>query len=309
MFKTLTPPEMLCITDSTYREDSLCYIRDIIDSLHTKRLAVHIDLSQIKYASAAASVLLFAVLNRAYFVIGQRLRVRFTFPKKETNPQGHRCIVRTGLARALVANTHEKLDALVQQERYFQSSVTPELALSTTMTMLQKAAVLDETQATLLMMGMNEAMLNVRNHAYEHDFYTKGVELMGGKRWWQCAWFDPEQDRVVFIICDLGMGIAQSYQGEEIDSVAQFILEQNLVSEALTSGRSRFREPNRGNGSEDIKRPIALGTTKYEKLMVFSGGSLYEMDSDLSETRARIDILRPRIPCTIILWALTPNRG
>lgn len=92
MFKTLTPPEMLCITDSTYREDSLCYIRDIIDSLHTKRLAVHIDLSQIKYASAAASVLLFAVLNRAYFVIGQRLRVRFTFPKKETNPQGHRCI-------------------------------------------------------------------------------------------------------------------------------------------------------------------------------------------------------------------------
>ncbi|MDU3898480.1 MAG: hypothetical protein E7G69_18555, partial [Enterobacter sp.] len=122
MFKTLTPPEMLCITDSTYREDSLCYIRDIIDSLHTKRLAVHIDLSQIKYASAAASVLLFAVLNRAYFVIGQRLRVRFTFPKKETNPQGHRCIVRTGLARALVANTHEKLDALVQQERYFQSS-------------------------------------------------------------------------------------------------------------------------------------------------------------------------------------------
>lgn len=305
----LKVPARFCINVEKDRELTLSYIRDVIDSLHSKNLSVHIDLTDVKFASAAASVLLFAVLNRAYFVLGASMRLRFTFPKKEVNPEGHRCIVRTGLAKALMANTLEKLDSLVEQKRYFQSSVTPELALSTTTEMLLEKAVLDDNQATLLMMGMNEAMLNVKNHAYENKFYDPSVALMGGQRWWQCAWFDPEHDRVVFIICDLGMGIAQSYLGETIDPLAQFILEQNLVVEALTLGKSRFNEPNRGNGSDDIKRPVEQGYTKHEKLMVFTGGCLYEMDSDIANTKASVSTLRPAIPGTIILWALTPNRG
>jgi hypothetical protein len=309
VFKSLRSPERLCINDEKDRERTLSYVRDLIDHVHKFQHAILIDLAHVKFASAAASVLLFAVMNRAYFVLGSKLRVRFSLPKKEENPLGHRCIVRTGLAKALVANTPEKLDALVQQKRYFQSSVTPELALSTTMEMLQEKAVLDDNQAIMLMMGMNEAMLNVRNHAYEHNFYDESVKCMHGKRWWQCAWFDPEQDRVVFIICDLGMGIANSYSGEDLDPVSQFVLEQNSVLEALTSGRSRFNEPNRGNGSEDIKRPIAQGATKKEKLMVFTGGCLYELDSDVSNSHARVSTLRPQIPGTIVLWALTPNRG
>lgn len=309
MYKPLQSPERLCINNEKDRDITLSYVRDLIKHIHDFEHAVLIDLSKVQFASAAASVLLFAVLNRAYFVLGSRLRIRFLLPKKELNPYGHRCIVSTGLARALMANTPEKLNALVQQKRYFQSSVAPEIALSTTMEMLQAKAVLDNNQATLLMMGMNEAMLNVRNHAYESSYYNDNVKLMGGKRWWQCAWFDPEQDRVFFIICDLGMGIANSYSGEQLDSVSQFVLEQHSVLEALTSGRSRFKEPNRGNGSEDIKRPIAQGVTKHEKLMVFTGGCLYELDSDVSNSHARVSALRPQIPGTIVLWALTPNRG
>lgn len=58
-------------------------------------------------------------------------------------------------------------------------------------------------------------------------------------------WFDPKGDRVVFIICDLGMGIATSYTNEKLDSTTQFVLEQNQVVEALTSGNSRYRKPGR----------------------------------------------------------------
>ncbi len=169
----------------------------------------------------------------------------------------------TGLAKALLANNLDKLNALVAQKRYFQSSVDPEEALATTMQMLKEKALLDIDQETMLMMGINEAMLNVKNHAYETPELQIITEMMGGKRWWQCSWFDPKGDRVVFIICDLGMGIATSYTNE--NWIAQHSLYSNrTVVEALTSGNSRYRKPGRGNGSEDIKRPVAMAKTRHE---------------------------------------------
>lgn len=284
-------------------------MKRVIKALHIDGVALNIDLSKVQFASAGASVLLFAVLNRAYFVLQGSMRIRISLPRREDNPGGYRCIVTTGLAKALLANNLEKLDALISQKRYFQSSVEPELALETTMQMLKDKALLDDEQETMLMMGINEAMLNVRNHAYEAPNERKVTELMGGKRWWQCSWFDPENDRVVFIICDLGMGIAASYSDEVYDITTQFIAEQNQVIAALTSGNSRHPTPGRGNGSEDIKRPVKMGKTKYEKLMVFTKNCLYVLDSNSKGGIPTVSTLKPSIPGTIIHWTLTPNRG
>jgi len=302
-------PERFCINDEKLRNSSLSFIGNVINRLHLNPDPLTIDLADVKFASAGASLLLFAIINRAYFVLEGKKSPRVIQPKKEDNPEGYRWIVSTGLARALLANSDDKLAGLVAQKRYFQSSVDPEEALSTTMEMLKDTALLDADQETMLMMGINEAMLNVKNHAYETTDLQYIADLMGGKRWWQCSWFDPEGDRVVFIICDLGMGIATSYSNEVFDRTTQFILEQSQVEEALTSGNSRYRKPGRGNGSEDIKRPVAMAKTRHEKLMVFTQNSLYVLDSATEGKKAVMSTLKPSIPGTIIHWTLAPKRG
>ena len=302
-------PLKFCINDEASRSKSLSFIGNVINKLHFSTDPLTIDLSDVKFASAAASVLLFAVINRAYFVLEGKAIPRIIQPKKDDNTEGYRWIVSTGLAKALLANNLDKLNALVAQKRYFQSSVDPEEALATTMQMLKEKALLDIDQETMLMMGINEAMLNVKNHAYETPELQIITEMMGGKRWWQCSWFDPKGDRVVFIICDLGMGIATSYTNEKLDSTTQFVLEQNQVVEALTSGNSRYRKPGRGNGSEDIKRPVAMAKTRHEKLMVFTQSSLYVLDSETKGKDPVMSTLKPSIPGTIIHWMLAPKRG
>lgn len=302
-------PIRFCINDEGVRGATLGYIGRIENALHNLYVAVHVDLSKIEFASAAASVLLFAVLSRANFILGSQANIRISLPKKDDNPNGYRWIVSTGLGRALLATSDEKLKALVQQKRYFQSSIDPELALTTTMEMLRDKAMLSHEQETLLMMGINEAMLNVRNHAYENATYTEIVKRMGGKRWWQCSWFDKENDRVVFIICDLGMGISESYSNVKYNYTTQFILEQNQVAEALTSGNSRYRKAGRGNGSEDIKRPVSMGKTKNEKLKVLTQNCLYEFDTHSNGGRPVVTTLKPSIPGTIVYWTLSPIRG
>lgn len=107
--------------------------------------------------------------------------------KKEKNLEGHRWIVSTGLSRALLAGTDEKLQALTREERFFQSAVEPFEHIVETVTMLQRKAVLNDEQLDLLLTAISEALLNVSHHAYEDDAFKDDLLLLKGKRWWQCA--------------------------------------------------------------------------------------------------------------------------
>lgn len=306
----LEAPSHLCIYTSKYRFQTLTYIKKIANVIHTQNShSVHIDLSRVVFASAAASVLLFAVLNRAQLLIGEELFIRVSLPRKISNPEGYRWIVSTGLGKALLANTSEKLEALVNEKRYFQSSTNPEQSLVKTVNMLTEKALFSEEQFILLAMGINEAMLNVFNHAYDGSSFEEMTELMGGRRWWQCAWFDKARDRVVFIICDLGIGVASSFANKQFISDEDLFEELKCVQTALTSGNSRFHTPGRGNGSEDIKRPIGSGCTKNEQLLVFSGKALYRFESGNIDGSAPVcDYLPTRIQGTIVQWSLVPKR-
>ncbi|MEW2773575.1 hypothetical protein R0D11_03400, partial [Escherichia coli] len=121
----LVPPSKFCIYSDDSRAGTLNFINSI-ESIGVKNKGrVIVDLSKVKFASAAASVLFFAIVNRAQFLTRDPNFIRFKWPKKDDNPSGHRWIVGTGLARALLAGTEEKLNALTREERYFQSAVEP----------------------------------------------------------------------------------------------------------------------------------------------------------------------------------------
>lgn len=301
---TLVPPTKFCIYSDDSRAGTLKFINSI-ESIGVKNKGkVTVDLSKVKFASAAASVLFFAIVNRAQFLTKDPNFIRFVWPKKDENPEGHRWIVSTGLSRALLAGTDEKLKALTREERYFQSAVEPFEHIVDTVVMLQKKAVLNDDQLGLLLTAISEALLNVSHHAYEDVAFKGDLVLLKGKRWWQCAWFNPEENRVVFIVCDLGLGIFKSFMPE--DDGLSIQNEVSSVERAMLVGESRFVGAGRGNGSEDIKRPIGVGCEDDETLLILTGRARYNYNSN--DSCPRCERLTEYIPGTLLQWSLVPRR-
>ncbi|MDU1378946.1 hypothetical protein [Klebsiella michiganensis] len=301
----LVCPKRLCVYSDDDRPATLNFLK-MIDVIVVKNNGeITIDFTSVDYASAAATVLLFAIVSRAQLLTKNPSKLRFKFPKKEDNPNGHRWIVSTGLSAALVANTLKKLEKLVDEKRLYQSAVEPfEHWLKTVMT-LQEKALLDSDAFALMSSALNEAMLNVSYHAYEKDEFGAQLKEFGGKRWWQCSWYSREKNTVVFIICDLGLGIHKSFS----PALGQTGVsnETSSVAVALSSGQSRYLNAGRGNGSEDIKRPIGSGCAESERLLVLTGHARYRYNS--SDGVPRCERLPEHIPGTLIEWSLVPRRG
>lgn len=308
----LDAPDMFCLYRFEHQTDTADFLWKLDYALYKERKSVHIDLTKIKFASAAASLLLFAIVSRAQLIneeSGRLQTIRVSFPKKDKNPEGHRYIVATGLSKALTAGSIDKLDSLIDDKNYFQSSTNAHEHSVKTSLFLAKNGGLNDEQFVLLTSGISEAMLNVLHHAYSSPAYNFDVMNLHGKRWWQCAWFNPDADKVVFILCDLGMGVARSYTkslssnsfGDERD-------ETQIIREAMTQGYSCTGINNgRGNGSEDIKRPIGAGCALRESLLILTGRTQYQYTSEKEEpTCTKIDI---RVPGTLVEWSLIPTRG
>jgi hypothetical protein len=301
---TLIAPKSLCIYNNANRPKTIKFLSDIdLISVNDKSRYV-IDLSGVEYAGAAASVLLFAKINRAQLRYKNPNLFRFKWPKKNENPLGHRWIIGTGLSKALLSGNLEKIDILTRENQFFQSSVEPYQQLISTVVMLQRNANLTEEQLKLLISAVSEAMLNVSHHAYEDEVFSEQVTPLGGKRWWQCSWFNPEENSLVFIICDLGIGLGRSFQ--QADIAFSRMGELNCVLTALTVGESRFRGAGRGNGSEDIKRPIGSGCAESETLLVFTGNARYSYTS--LHGSLTCEPVKEFIPGTLIEWTLVPRR-
>lgn len=122
---TIKTPKRVCLYNDADRKHSLSFLNLIDNTILGGRGEVVVDFSELEYLGAAASVRLFAIINRAYFVTKRSNVVRFIWPKKEKNPSGHRYIVGTGLSIALMANNTQKLEKLCLDQRYYQSAVEP----------------------------------------------------------------------------------------------------------------------------------------------------------------------------------------
>lgn len=302
---TLICPKNFCIYSDDDRAAVLNFL-NMIDTLVVKQERdTTIDLSKVEYASAAATVLLFAIVNRAQLLTQSPGIIRFKFPKKETNPTGHRWIVSTGLSKALVAGTLDKLQKLTKESRYYQSSVEPFEHWVSTLSQIQRQALLGENAFTLMSRALNEAILNVSYHAYDEAKFVSQLDVLGGKRWWQCCWYNSEENTVVFIICDLGLGIHETFANSVKE--AKTLTEPQSVSLALSSGMSRYLNAGRGNGSEDIKRPIGSGCEDSETLLVLTGHARYIYNSNDQEPVC--EWLPEHIPGTLIEWSLVPRGG
>ena len=294
-------PKVMCVYDDLRRDGTLNLLRKIDRLAYQNQQPVKIDLREVHYATAAASLLLFAFVNRAQLYWRQARLVTIIPPKKDTNPRGYRWLVQTGLTRALNSGSVQKLAELTEEGKYFQSSCDPDKHSVSTKEMIQDKAKLDEDTLTVLEMGISEAMLNVKHHAYDDPCFKDFADAVG-KRWWQCAWFNSEEKTIVFMICDLGLGIYNSITGTSIRDQTTKLDEQVETKRALTLGVSRYPPAlGRGNGSEDIKRPIELSSVTKERLLIYTRFSKYLYDS---RKHPECEALAQMMNGTLIQWEL-----
>lgn len=246
---------------------------------------VTIDLSEVIHITAAASVILFATVNTCQLMSGNPYKIKCIFPKNNLNIQGHTYIVKTGLAKALLAGSKDKLQDLLKSENFYQSGTNPiELLI---FTMKRFGQSFTEMQFELLSTGIGEAMLNVGHHAYkkqgsktEIDPIKQDIVESIGERWWQCAWFDDTKESWTFIICDFGLGVAQTYK-RELTTVGNNLSPEEALIEAFSEGNSRFIGSGRGNGSEDMKNSVQ--SSAKEELLIYSSGYKYIYTSNMSQ--------------------------
>lgn len=295
----------LCLYREKDFSETMHTLRTINEASYRRGHSVEIDLSITPFVSAAASLLLFAIINRAQLCLRDGQTIRVVLPTRKGNPEGYRWIVSTGLARALMASNFEKLEELTSNGRFYQSSVDPYSHHATTAQMLnfRATSTFSDEQYALLESGISEAMLNVSHHAYDAPQYNELIANLGGKRWWQCAWFDEEKNRVTFIICDLGIGIPRSFHGDNL----QPYLQGNKLADAWTLGATRTGVSGRGNGSEDIKSPVGVGCTDNETLLILSGHGKYLKSSQ--DNKVTSDYTEDEVPGTLVQWSLVPKRG
>jgi len=236
-------------------------------------------------------------------------QIKFIFPTEKKNSLGYECIIRTGLARALKAGSVEKLKDLVKSNVFFQSATDPSKQLVHTIEFLNREKILNVEQFELLTSAIGEAMLNVNHHAYKCplsnvQIHEKMQSIVSGigERWWQCAWYDEDNRKWVFIIADLGLGIPFTY-GFQANNVRRDDAPlSNLMKEAFTRGSSRFVGVGRGNGSENIKDAVGSNCRQQESLLIYSGGVRYSYNTTQSEPKV-ID-LNQGIKGTLIEWTL-----
>lgn len=296
----LKPPAYFCISSSILVSETI----NFLNQLERKGFAntpILLDLSEVTYISAPASLLLFSCVSNIQLQFNSPNMVRCRFPKAVDNPEGYRLIVQTGLSRALSSGDLKKLDDLTFCGCFFQSSADPDTHCTSTAKLLTESLSVEPMGelALTLTAALSEAMLNVLHHAYVGD--TELQARLKGNRWWQCAWFDKLKGRFVFIIHDMGQGISNTYKmGKHKE---RQLTESQLIEEALSPSGTRFQETHRGNGSEDIKAPVGIDET----LLVYSGNVIYSYQGDTG--RARMQTLSARVPGTLIQWSLAFQGG
>lgn len=302
----LQAPKTICIYRPETTSSTYAFLKDINRIVLRDGNWLTIDLSKVEKITAAASVLLFATINTCQLMSDSPAVIRCIFPKNDQNVDGHRYIVKTGLSRALSSGTTEKLKDLTKSQIFYQSSDKATEILFPTLQLLTRETALTESQLHLLIAGISEAMLNVQHHAYKKINCDKQIDPVKldivksiGERWWQCAWYDSTQEAWIFIICDIGLGVVETYS-RALKHIGLSIEASTALKNAFLVGNSRFVGSGRGNGSEDMKRPVEQGAR--EQLLVYTSGYRYLYRTGMNEPE--ITTQEDYFHGTLIQWTL-----
>jgi hypothetical protein len=166
-----------------------------------------------------------------------------------------------------------------------------------------------------LVRSLNEAVLNVHQHAYDDDIENTYTP-MPNKRWWIAGYRDAVTKEIGFIAFDQGVGIPATMPRKHAEFVRDLMAaagqllrlsaptnDHQLIKRAFELGRSRTENSGQGKGLNDFKVFLAAAGGK-GSLRVLSGRGSYLYYLDGTE---RVEPLSAPFHGTLIVWRLTDS--
>jgi hypothetical protein len=212
-------------------------LANITDAIFNHKVKVHLNLSECPNITASALVMLFAEISRAKMVFEDDDIITIDLPKEKPDHVWNEA----------VTLSYRNYSSLFDNDHTFQTMSEPNKAIASILKLLLNSGVeLSRTETRVFTKGVNEAMLNVINHAYhDQDAPLDGI----GRRWWQACWVAKNKDKqtLVYIIYDLGCGMLASLPKENNESISDHI------TRVMSYGVSRTQEADRGKGTKNIE--------------------------------------------------------
>lgn len=153
--------------------------------------------------------------------------------------------------------------------------------------------------------ALTEAMLNVRHHAYPPNSYRTNPER---GRWWLSGHVNKKSGDLIIMFCDLGVGIPRTlpkiYNMERIRQALSILPGINppdgdMIKAAMTLGRTRTEEENRGRGLNDLRSFI--NQAEAGQLEIYSKKGYYLYNFDGSE---KVINREHNMGGTLIVWTV-----
>lgn len=270
-----TVSEELCIYYDQ-RDFTLNFLSNISSAIFKHNVKVHLDLRECPHISAAALVMLFAEVSRARMVFEDDDIVTIALPEAFNDHSWE---------EAITLN-FRKYASLFDNDHTFQTVSEPNKAMASILKLLLKSGVvLNKPDTRVFTKGVNEAMLNVINHAYIEE-----REPLGGigRRWWQACWLQKKSNGdeiLVYIIFDLGCGMLKSLPKQTDETPKEHI------RRVMQYGVTRTDETDRGKGTKNMEEATII---RNNSLMFIGSNNAIYIKSEgevatTSETRLPFD--------------------
>ena len=158
----------------------------------------------------------------------------------------------------------------------------------------------------ILRAGIDEAILNVINHAYPDSVKIRAKH----KNWYMTGSFDKKERHLKIAFYDQGIGIPASLPatkiGERVLAGLKMmtndskLYDATLISAAAEMSRTRTGEEDRGKGFPDMKEFIAERGQGY--LAIMSKRGLYKFWMEKGKKMSKKEGFKNPIDGTLIIW-------
>lgn len=270
-------PNRLCIYDENFSYQTYIFVSYIEELVFEHKIGITIDLSNLEYISAAASLLLFAKVSKCQLCVKQPDSINIVQPR---NKDMRALFQISGLWSAIKPGGTSKIERLIESNNLYLSGSNSayeniQKVLNSTMVNLTEQNVeLNKNNKMLFTRGISEAILNVCYHAYSDTALANQFPEISNGRWWQCCWLNKKQ-QFVFIIFDDGDGIPNSIKKAFEDRENE--TDDKLIEFAMTKGVSKTQSPERGLGSNDMIQTSCVFPNSH--LLIFSGRGYYRYEN------------------------------
>lgn len=255
----LMVPEVMCL-DSNY-DETVQFVSEIRRLALGQRRAVRLVFDNAKTIKASALLLLLAEMHRCRLARGPRL-VTGTYPE---NQKLERMLCAMGFfdilkvkSRLQVTQSYPMNYIKFASDRRLKEHQARKLRAD----LLGDKISMDIIARKKLQRAITEAMLNAIQHAYPGD---SGKHNPGKNRWWLTGTYNRKSKDLIITFCDLGVGIPATvtklYVAERIRALFSLlpgiqISDGQMISAAMTLGRTRTGHQGRGKGLNDLRKFI-----------------------------------------------------